>query len=84
LQCDFSAMIQWTAGSGAEPPAHPRWWPYYHKTVEAGKKVFIGIGDAGSLETLKREFGAKLKQFLLAVGAPTREKGEELLRIASD
>jgi len=71
-------------GSGAELLAHPRWWPHYRRTVEAGKKVFIGIGGAEDIETLKREFGPRLKQFLLAVGAPSREKGEELLRIASD
>jgi 5-methyltetrahydrofolate--homocysteine methyltransferase len=72
-------MLQWTPGSGVEPAAHPRWWPYHHRTVEAGKKVFIAIGGAEDLERLKAEFGPKLKQFLLACGAPSREQGEELL-----
>ena len=77
-------MIQWTAGSGAERPADPRWWPYYHKTIDAGKKVFIGIGGAEDLKTLKREFGPKLKQFLLGTGAKTPEQAEEMLKIACD
>ncbi|NLG26402.1 MAG: hypothetical protein GX557_00700, partial [Chloroflexi bacterium] len=30
------SMLQWTPGDGQEPIAHPRWWPLFHKTVEAG------------------------------------------------
>lgn len=78
------AMIQWTAGAAAAPPADPVWWPYYHKTFEAGKKVFIGIGSIEQLKALKREFGAHFKQFLLALGAKSLEQADEILAIASD
>jgi hypothetical protein len=34
-------MIQWTPGSGAEDVTNRRWWPYYHKTIEAGEKLIL-------------------------------------------
>ncbi len=75
-------MLQWTPGAGAEPTWHRRWWPLYHKTVEAGKKVYIGCDTADSLRALKKEFGPALKQFLIGMGAASSRDGAELLKLA--
>ena len=72
--------IQWTPGSGVEPLAHARWWPLYHRTVEAGKKVvLLGVGGLAELAALKREFGPELKQFLLSMHVRSAAEAEEIL-----
>jgi hypothetical protein len=76
-------MIQWTTGAGAEPTQHSRWWPLYHKTFEAGKKVFIHVDGEltpARLAPLKREFGRKFKQFLINGRTASPAAAEELLR----
>jgi 5-methyltetrahydrofolate--homocysteine methyltransferase len=78
-------MLQWTPGAGVEPPDHQRWWPYYHKTVEAGKKIYVHSCDGiENLKAMKREFGPKLHQFLIGMHAASLEQAEEILRIATD
>ena len=77
-------MLQWTPGAGVEPTHHRRWWPLYHKTIEAGKKVHAGCDTIENLKAMKREFGPKLKQFLIPMGARTPEQAEEILRMAED
>lgn len=76
-------MLQWTPGDGHEPAWHPRWWPYFHRTIEAGRKVFIACGDPGHLLALKREFGRGLKQFLISMRAPTPARAREIIGMAS-
>ena len=75
-------MIQWTPGSGVDHAAHPRWFPLHRKTVDAGKKVFIGCPDIDSLRTLAREFGRDLRSFLIRYDAPSLEEAERFLREA--
>lgn len=76
-------MLQWTPGAGVEAMDHPRWWPLYHKTVDAGKKVYLGeCSGIESLRALKREFGPKLKQFLIGWHAGSLSEAEEFIRIA--
>jgi 5-methyltetrahydrofolate--homocysteine methyltransferase len=75
-------MLQWTPGAGAEPTSHRRWWPLYHKTLDAGKKLFIWAEDAGKLRELKQEFGTQLKGFYIGIGAASAAEARELLRIA--
>jgi len=76
-------MIQWTPGAGVEPPEHPRWWPYYHKTIEAGKKVYVhNCASIESLEALKREFGPRLNQFMIGMWAPSLKEADGILRAA--
>jgi hypothetical protein len=77
-------MLQWTAGAGVEPPAHPRWWRMYHKTIEAGKKLYIGLESMDEVEPLCREFGPKLKQFYLTLSVPTMKDAEHVLAMVSD
>jgi len=77
-------MLQWTPGAGVEPPDHKRWWPYYHKTIEAGKKIYVHSCDGiDSLKAMKREFGPKLNQIMIGITAQSREQAEELLAVAS-
>ena len=77
-------MLQWTPGAGAEPGGDSRWWPLYHKTIEAGKKVYVGVSSLEELRGLKREFGPRLKQFLISLGAGSRPQADEILRLVSD
>ncbi|MGQ9732328.1 MAG: hypothetical protein ACUVX8_13800 [Candidatus Zipacnadales bacterium] len=76
-------MLQWTPGAGVEGPDHERWWPLYHKTVEAGKKIYAGyVPSIERLQDLKREFGPKLKQFLIQMSARDLKHAEEILKAA--
>jgi 5-methyltetrahydrofolate--homocysteine methyltransferase len=75
-------MLQGTAGDGHEPPWHPRWWPYFHKTIEAGKKVFIWCDAVEQLFALRREFGQGFKQFLISMGARSPAHAAEILDMA--
>lgn len=77
-------MIQWTPGAGTESTADCRWWPLYHKTVEAGKRVMIGVESADELGMLKREFGSQLKQFMITMRADSVQHAQEILRWVSD
>jgi 5-methyltetrahydrofolate--homocysteine methyltransferase len=77
--------IQWTPGAGAEPLHSRRWWPLYHKTVEAGKKVLLlGFEDTEQLKVFRREFGPRFKQFFFMLSVPTRAAGDKVLALASD
>ena len=82
LAIDELDMIQWTPGAGAEPPYHRRWWPLHHRTIEAGKKVFVSCPGMEELLAMKREFGQGLKQFLLQGRVGSVQEGEELIRAA--
>jgi 5-methyltetrahydrofolate--homocysteine methyltransferase len=78
-------MIQWTPGAGVEPVAHPRWWPLYHRTVEAGKRVILlGARDGEELQALRQEFGPKLKSFMISIEAVSPQRAEEMLALVSD
>ncbi len=78
------AMLQWTPGAGQEPTQHKRWWPMYHKSIEAGKKMLIGCDTMETLKVLKKEFGWKFKHFLINMGAKSPEHAGEILKVASD
>ncbi len=77
------SMLQWTPGAGQESTDHECWWPMYHKTVDAGKKMLISCSNIEKLKALKKEFGPKLNQFLINMGAQTPEHADEILEIAS-
>ncbi|MCY3023258.1 MAG: hypothetical protein NTW87_30135 [Planctomycetota bacterium] len=77
-------MLQWTPGDGREATWHTRWWPLYHKTFDAGKKMFIWCDTLEHLKGLKKEFGPQFKQFLISIGAKTPKAATELLKVASD
>ena len=71
--------LQWVPGGGARPCSDPAWWPLYHKTIEAGKKLFIGTWGMDQLLSLKREFGPELKHFIIGTGARTVQEAEAML-----
>ncbi len=73
-------VIQWTPGAGVEDCAHKRWWPLYHRIIEAGKGVFIGFGGLDKLKALQREFGAGLNRFLIRMGAGSLPEAEQIMR----
>jgi len=54
-------MLQWTPGAGHEETWQPRWWPLYHRTFDAGKKMLIGCDTLESLLRLKKEFGPQFQ-----------------------
>ncbi|MBT3375352.1 MAG: hypothetical protein HN742_17220 [Lentisphaerae bacterium] len=83
LSVDALQALQWTPGAGAAPVDDPSWWPYYHKTVEAGKKMCVfGCRSIDQLKAMKREFGPQLKQFAIRKHCPTRAEAEEFIRTA--
>ena len=77
-------MLQWEPGAGNEPTWHRRWWPIYHKSIEAGKKLIIGCDNMEHLKALKKEFGEGFKQFMINMNVESPEQAEEVLRVASD
>ena len=74
-------MIQWTPGSSNEDSWHPRWWPLHHKTLDAGKKLFIGADTEDQLLALKREFGEQCKQMLIGSPANTADEARRKLEV---
>ena len=78
-------ILQWTPGSGVETIMDRRWWPLYHKTLEAGKKLaLLGFSGMDHLKAFKREFGPKFKQCLIGISAESLHQAEDMLNIAGD
>jgi hypothetical protein len=76
-------MLQWTPGAGAEGTWDPRWWPLYHKTLDAGKKLFVSVTELDQLRAMKREFGPGLKEMLIGVWKNcTPQEADEFLHTA--
>jgi len=74
-------MIQWQPGAGNENAPHPRWWPLYHRILEAGKKLMVWAESKDDLLAYKREFGDKCKGMYISTSARTTAEADELLRI---
>jgi 5-methyltetrahydrofolate--homocysteine methyltransferase len=77
-------MLQWTPGAGQEPTWHRKWWPYYHRSFEAGKKMLIGCDTMEHLLALKAEFGGHFRQFLINMQVESAEVAREVLQVAAD
>ena len=76
-------MIQWTPGAGQPAMEDVRWWPLYHRILDAGKKAFImGISSSESVRAMRREFGRKFNQCLLSAWVPGLREADEILRAA--
>ena len=83
LSIDALDMIQWTPGAADEPTHNPRWWPYYHRIVDAGKTVLLlSCGGRYGIGALKREFGDQFKRFMLRARARSPREAEELMKLA--
>ena len=78
--------VQWTPGAAAEPVFDKKWWPLYHKTIESGKKmVLISLGGTiDEMKALKKEFGQKLKHFMIIFSAESQDDGTEIIKAVSD
>lgn len=77
--------IQWNPGAGRPPVADPQWWPYYHKTFEAGKRIHLRhVKDIEAFKAMKKEFGSKMKNFLLHARFPALAQAEEFIAVLSD
>jgi len=73
-------MLAWNPPAGATyAPDH--WWPMYHKSLDAGKKLMLAVANADALLALKREFGAKCKHMLISCQARSAEQADQLLRM---
>lgn len=82
-------VLQWTPGTdtGVEPVFHKRWWPMYHKTIEAGKAVMlVAYGrQYEQLRKMKREFREKFKRFLWWIWeVESVEQGQKILDCVTD
>ena len=77
-------MIQWTPGAGVEPVMDKRWWPLYHRTIDAGKKVILlGFEGIDNLRAFTKEFGRKAKHFMISMRAESPKQAEEMLALVS-
>ena len=55
----------------------------YHKTFDAGKKIYIGVNSLAEFKALKKEFGPQFKQFLFGCWwQMTGKEATELLKLA--
>ena len=84
LSLDDLPMIQWTPGAAVEPITHRRWWPLYHKTIDAGKKMFLHVNDDEDLASFKTEFGPKTKQFMLSISARSEARAREIIALMEE
>ena len=72
-------------GDQGYPTDHPRWWPLIHKTLDAGKRPFIGCCSTENFIALKREFGARLHRCIIDIHTlQTAADADRLLGIARD
>ena len=71
-------VIQWTPGAGVGPPDQPRYWQIYHKTVDAGKGVYIGSSHVDALRAMRCEFGRRLNSFVILAPATLLKHADEL------
>ena len=75
-------MLQWTPGAGQPATWDKCWWPLYHKTFDAGKKMLIGCDTVERLRQLKKEFRRNFKGFLINMGAESPRHAQEILKVA--
>ncbi len=75
-------VLQWVPGPGDPPCDSPHWWPMYHKTVDAGKRMLIGA-EMSNLPALKKEFGPKFKDFIINVSVPDAATAEQAVKMVT-
>jgi len=79
------SMVQWTPGAGAEDMMDRCWWPYYHKTLEAGKKLILtDFRGEENLHAFKKEFGPEFRNFMIRMELDDPDRAADILKIVSD
>lgn len=65
-------LIQWIPGAGEYPSADRKWWPYFHKTFDAGKKIYLRniSNQIDAFLEMRTEFGSNIKNFLVRAEFP--------------
>ena len=84
LSLERLGILQWTPGAGVEPDWHRRWWPLYHKTLDAGKKLWINVESKykEDLLRLKQEFGQRTQRMLInLLGASSPNQAQEFIKM---
>ncbi|QUI24815.1 hypothetical protein HZI73_22035 [Vallitalea pronyensis] len=87
LSIDELDVVQWTPGASSDMLScgtyHSRWYPMYHKIIEAGKKIMLqGINSSDKLKKLKDEFGKSLGNFYIQSHLTTKEEADKILETA--
>jgi len=77
-------MIQWTPDVAVGPITDRRWWLLYHKTIEAGKKMFLHVNDDEYLAAYKTEFGPTTGQFMLSISARSESGAREIFSLMEE
>jgi hypothetical protein len=75
-------VLQWVPSPNDPPCDAPAYWPMYHKTVDAGKRMLIGASFE-NLPALKREFGTKLKDFIINVNVKDQTQADEAVKLVT-
>ncbi|OHB54090.1 MAG: hypothetical protein A2Y12_12580 [Planctomycetes bacterium GWF2_42_9] len=76
-------MLDWVPGDNSDPPEHPRWWPIYHKTLDAGKRIHLYFHQFSpdGINQMKKEFGTRLNKFVLQMDLDSPQKGETIFKM---
>lgn len=81
------SAVQWEPGliEGQPNSAKSCWWRLHHKTLDAGKRVFVtGPTTVVDLKALKKEFGERFKRFIIRMDAESPEQAQEMLRLVEE
>lgn len=57
LEIEELTAIQWTPPANQPGPADPKWWPIYHRIIDAGKSIMVIWAKPKEVEPLFEEFG---------------------------
>lgn len=82
LGIDNLKMLQFTPGAGNEPEPHNQWWPYYHRTLKAGKKMHIRCWELKELRAVKEEFGRDFRNCYIVFHADDEEEARRAIDLA--
>lgn len=69
--------IQWVPGAGNPDTGSPRWYPLYHRVLDAGKLLVLQGMDPSSVQAVVRELGAQ--GLLISTSCATEGEARELL-----
>ena len=79
-------VLQWVPGAGNPSGSDKKWWPMYHRILEAGKRIQLaGAFTLDDILPVKKEFGKKFYKFMINMtGLETEEQALNAIRLLSD